>query len=50
MNVEIGQYVRKAGYRGVFPWAANYDSPNANESLAVWLGKGLGLVALADEE
>ena len=26
MNYEIGQFISETGYRGVFPWAANYDS------------------------
>jgi len=42
MNREIAAYVKAQGFRGLFPWAANYDSPVATESLAVWLGKGLG--------
>lgn len=45
MNYDIGAFVKAEGYRGVFPWAANYDSPVANESHAVWLGRGMGLIA-----
>ena len=35
----------QGGYRGLFPWAANYDAwgDDAN-NLAVWLGKGLGIL------
>jgi len=44
MNFQIAKWVREEGYRGLFPWAANYDSPDRNESLAVWVGKGLGLI------
>lgn len=40
-NEQIGQLVREQGWRGVFPWAANYDSLGDNNSLAAWLGKGL---------
>lgn len=42
-NEAIGSLVREGGWRGVFPWAANYDSLDAelNNSLAAWLGKGL---------
>jgi hypothetical protein len=49
MNLEIGAYVKKEGFRGVFPWAANYDSPDTSESLAIWLGKGLGLVPVSEK-
>jgi len=44
MNYDIGALIKAEGYRGAFPWAANYDSPLTNESHALWLGKGLGLV------
>ena len=41
MNEAIGRAVREEGFRGVFPWAANYDSVEHNNSLAHWLRKGL---------
>ena len=41
MNMEIASFVKESGLRGLFPWAANYDSPDPKESLAVWIGKGL---------
>ena len=41
MNEAIGRAVREEGFRGVFPWAANYDSVEHNNSLARWLRKGL---------
>lgn len=41
MNAEIARFVKDEGFRGLFPWAANYDSPDPDESLAVYLGKGL---------
>lgn len=44
MNEEIGAMVKAEGYRGVFPWAANYDSPDRAEALIGSLGKGLGIV------
>lgn len=43
MNEEIGAFIKEEGYRGAFPWAANYDSPDPRESLALYLGKGLGI-------
>ena len=39
MNYEIGKFVRDEGYRGLFPWAANYDSQNM--SLVSYAVKGL---------
>ena len=44
MNEEIAAFVKAEGFRGLFPWAANYDSPDPKKSLAVWIGKGLGLI------
>ena len=44
MNYDIAAFVKEAGFRGLFPWAANYDSPNAKMSLAVSVGKGLGIL------
>ena len=41
MNQKIGEYVRNEGFGGVFPWAANYDSTNVNNSLIIWLNDGL---------
>mmetsp|Transcript_21724 Transcript_21724/g.30688 ORF Transcript_21724/g.30688 Transcript_21724/m.30688 type:complete len:341 (-) Transcript_21724:29-1051(-) len=43
-NFEIGKFVREEGYRGVFPWAANYDSLTNNNTLISYLGRGLGLI------
>ena len=41
MNYDIGAWVNKAGFGGVFPWAANYDTIHNNNSLAAWLNRGL---------
>ena len=38
----IGAWVKNAGFRGVFPWAANYDSFRDNNSLVTWVNEGLG--------
>ena len=38
----IGAWVAAAGFRGVFPWAANYDSLRNNNSLIAWVNEGLG--------
>jgi len=38
----IGAWVKNAGFRGVFPWAANYDSLRDNNSLITWVNEGLG--------
>jgi len=40
-NFLIGQLIKAKGYRGAFPWAANYDSQKFNNTLATWLYKGL---------
>lgn len=40
-NYEVGQLVKSAGFRGVFPWAANFDSLEFNNSLIDWLHRGL---------
>ena len=42
-NEEIGKFVREQGWRGVFPWAANYDDVGSttNNTMSHWLGKGL---------
>ena len=39
---EIGAWVREQGFRGVFPWAANYDTLLNNNSLIPWVNQGLG--------
>tara|TARA_Y100001970_G_scaffold278640_1_gene384619 strand:+ start:1642 stop:2511 length:870 start_codon:yes stop_codon:yes gene_type:complete len=41
MNEKIGNLIKKNGFGGVFPWAANYDSIENNNSLIEWLYKGL---------
>ena len=43
MNYEIGQFIAQEGFRGAFPWAANYDSFMFNNSLVAYLAKGLGM-------
>ncbi len=40
-NFLIGEYIRKNGFRGAFPWAADYDSLEFNNTLAEWLFRGL---------
>ena len=40
----IGRFVREEGFRGVFPWASNYDVLGTGDgSLISRLGRGLGL-------
>ena len=41
MNKKLGSWVRKKGFGGVFPWAANYDTLQLNNSLISWLMAGL---------
>ncbi len=41
MNKKLGSWVRKKGFGGVFPWAANYDTLQFNNSLISWLMAGL---------
>ena len=41
MNEEIGLFVKINGFRGAFPWAANYDSFENNNSLADYIGYGV---------
>jgi len=41
---QVGQLVKEEGFRGVFPWAANYDSRDPRNSLIHYVGIGLGLV------
>ena len=40
MNENIGKLAIENGFGGVFPWAANYDSIEFNNSLVKWLVKG----------
>jgi len=42
--MEVGQLVKEQGFRGVFPWAANYDSTDPQDSMIHYVGVGLGLV------
>ena len=41
MNYELGKFIKNNGFRGAFPWAANYDSVEYNNSLVVWLFAGM---------
>ena len=41
MNYKLGVWIREQGFRGAFPWAANYDSNQFNNSLVNWLNWGL---------
>jgi len=41
--MQVGQFVKQEGFRGVFPWAANYDSRAPADSLIRYVGMGLGL-------
>jgi len=41
MNLELGKWIAGEGFGGVFPWTANYDSIEYNNSLVEWLYKGL---------
>ena len=41
MNYRLGRWVRESGFRGVFPWAGNYDTWRHNNSLVDWLERGL---------
>lgn len=41
MNFELGKWIASEGFGGVFPWAANYDSIEYNNSLVEWLYRGL---------
>lgn len=40
-NFRVGQYIERNGFRGAFPWAADYDSLEFNNTLAEWLYRGL---------
>ena len=42
-NLDIAAFVRREGFRGVFPWAANYDAFTHNNSLIEYVGRGLGI-------
>lgn len=44
-NLLIGEYINKEGYRGAFPWAADYDSFEFNNTLAKWLFRGMNRTA-----
>jgi len=41
MNREIGALIKREGFGGAFPWAANYDSLQHNNSLVNYLASGL---------
>jgi len=43
VSADIGVFVAARGFRGVFPWAANYDALGQNNSLIDWLARGLGV-------
>jgi hypothetical protein len=40
-NFLVGQYIKKGGFRGAFPWAANYDTTEYNNTMVEWLYRGL---------
>jgi len=40
-NYLVGKYIKSNGFRGAFPWAANFDSIENNNTLAEWLHRGL---------
>lgn len=40
-NYNIGQYIKKNGFRGVLPWAANYDSLLYNNTMVKWITAGM---------
>jgi hypothetical protein len=40
-NFLVGQYIKKNGFRGAFPWAANFDSLENNNTMVEWLYRGL---------
>jgi hypothetical protein len=42
MNEKLGRWAKEKGFGGVFPWAADYDSVDFNNSLISWLSKGFG--------
>ena len=41
MNYKLGKWIQQEGFGGAFPWAANYDSIQFNNSLVEWLAAGL---------
>jgi hypothetical protein len=40
-NYLVGQFIKSSGFRGAFPWAANFDSLEFNNTLVDWLYRGL---------
>jgi hypothetical protein len=40
-NYDLGKWATQEGFRGFFPWAANYDTSDRNNSLIEWLGRGI---------
>lgn len=40
MNYELGKFIKENEFGGAFPWAANYDSVQYNNSLINWLIMG----------
>ena len=43
MNEDIGRLIKKEGFGGAFPWAANYDSIEFNNSLVRYLAAGMDI-------
>ena len=41
MNKKLGTWIKAEGFGGVFPWSANYDTIQFNNSLIKWLMDGL---------
>jgi len=41
INYAVGKFIKEKGFRGAFPWAANFDTVELNNSLAEWLYRGL---------
>jgi hypothetical protein len=41
VNYLLGRYIKAQGFRGAFPWAANFDSLDFNNSLSAWMYRGL---------
>jgi len=44
MNEDIGLFVKVNGFRGVFPWAANYDAFDHNNTMVDYIGMGVRIV------
>ena len=40
MNFKIGQFAKRSGFGGLFPWTINYDSFENNNTLIDWLMLG----------